>query len=131
MKKWMVFACVLLLAPLASAHPVDGTWTLDVSLGSQQAGTATFELVGGDDGAITGTYTGAVGTEKVTGSATGADVEFGFDSQAGRVTYKGSVSGDTMKGTCSYGMLGDGTFEGTRKDDAEPEMSATAESEDE
>ncbi|MEJ2130717.1 MAG: hypothetical protein P8Y95_03630 [Gammaproteobacteria bacterium] len=132
MKTWMVFGWVLALAPIAlAAHPVDGIWTLDVTLGGQQAGTATFQLVADDDGVLTGTYNGAVGTEEITGSVKGSDVEFGFDSQAGKVSYKGAVSGDTMKGTCSYGMLGDGTFEGTRKDDAEPEMSAGAQSEDE
>ncbi|MCZ6657845.1 MAG: hypothetical protein O7C67_11160 [Gammaproteobacteria bacterium] len=116
MKKLMLFACLCLASSFALAgHHVNGTWKLNVMLGGQQAGTATFELMEGDGGALTGTYTGAVGSAAVTGSVNGAEVEFSFDSQAaGIVSYRGTVSGNKMEGSCDYGVAGEGTFEGEK-----------------
>lgn len=109
-------AVVCLAAPLALAgHHVDGTWKLGVTFPGQQPGTATFDLQEGEGGKLTGTYTGAAGSADVTGTVDGSDVQFTFDSQAGKVTYQGTVTGDTMSGTCTYGMLGECTFEGSKQ----------------
>jgi Icc-related predicted phosphoesterase len=51
----------------------------------------------------------------VIGTVEGDKISFSFDSQAGKVSYEGTVDGDTMKGTCTYGQLGEGTFEGKKK----------------
>lgn len=110
--------CLLLVVGgvALAADTVDGTWSLNVSLGGGQGGTATFELTQGEDGQITGKYRGAVGEADVTGTVQGNEVEFSFESgQAGKISYKGTFEGDTMKGTCTYGQLGAGTFEGTRQ----------------
>ena len=49
----------------------------------------------------------------------GNEVEFSFTSdQAGKVSYKGTVDGDTMEGTCTYGDLGSGTFKGKKKSES-------------
>ncbi len=115
MKKLVLTALFLLVTPLAFAgHHLNGTWSLDVTLGGQQGGTVAIELMEGDGGVLTGKYTGALGTESVTGTVNGADVEFSFDSQAGKITYKGTVSGNKMEGSCTYGQLGDGTFAGMK-----------------
>ena len=63
---------------------------------------------------ITGTYSGALGEAQVTGKVEGDEVEFSFESQIGRVTYKGKVTGTTMEGTCQFGRLASGTFEGRK-----------------
>ncbi|HVS14919.1 MAG TPA: hypothetical protein VMV46_13400 [Thermoanaerobaculia bacterium] len=103
-----------LLVAGAAAAAVTGTWELTVSLGGGQGGTATFELQEAD-GQITGTYRGQLGDAPVTGTANGNEISFSFESQAGKVTYEGTVDGDTMKGKCTYGQLGEGTFEGKKK----------------
>lgn len=111
---------LLLFAGAAlAAHHVNGTWILSVDLGGGQGGDATFVLQEGEDGVLTGTYSGAVGTAEVTGKVNGNEVEFSFTSdQAGKVSYKGTVDGDTMEGTCTYGDLGSGTFKGTKKSES-------------
>ncbi len=115
MKKILLALGLILFAPLAIAgHHVNGTWSMNVDLGGQQGGTATFELEEGDGGTLTGTYSGALGNTAVSGTVNGMEVEFSFDSQAGKVTYKGTVSGNAMQGSCDYGMVGEGTFEGTK-----------------
>ncbi len=40
---------------------------------------------------------------------------FGFSvDQVGDVSFRGTVEGTSMSGTCEYGMLGSGTFQGRR-----------------
>ncbi len=117
MKKIVLTALLCLITPFAFAgHHLNGSWALNVSLGGQQGGTATIELMEGEGGALTGKYSGALGNESLTGTTNGSEVEFSFDSQAGKISYKGTVSGSKMEGTCSYGQLGDGTFEGTKSE---------------
>ena len=107
---------LLLFAGAAlAAHHVNGTWILAVDLGGGQGGDATFSLEEGEGGVLTGTYSGALGSADVTGKVNGSEVEFSFSSdQAGKVSYKGTVDGDTMEGTCTYGDLGSGSFKGNR-----------------
>ena len=113
---------VVCLIPLAAAalgsHHVNGTWVLAVDLGGGQGGDATFTLQETEEGKLSGTYSGALGQAEVTGTVSHHNVEFWFDSdQAGRVTYKGSITEDgVMAGTCTYGDLGSGTFEGKKKE---------------
>ena len=96
-----------------AARDVTGKWILTVDLGDVGGGEATFELKqDGDE--ITGTYSGALGEAQVTGKVEGDEVEFSFESQIGRVTYKGKVTGTTIEGTCQYGQLASGTFEGRK-----------------
>jgi hypothetical protein len=116
MRRVLASAGIVVLTALSSmafaGHHLNGTWKLNVSIAGQAPGTATFELTEGEGGELTGTYAGAAGSANVTGMVSGADVEFSFDSQAGKVTYKGSYADGKLSGTCSYGMIGDGTFEG-------------------
>lgn len=117
MKKLILAVLLSLLTPFAIAgHHLNGSWALNVSLGGQQGGTATIVLMEEEGGALTGSYTGALGNESLTGTVNGGDVEFSFDSQAGKISYKGTVSGNKMEGTCSYGQLGSGTFEGMKSE---------------
>ncbi len=115
MKTLSLLASLFLLAStvVLADHHVDGTWALEVDLGGQ-GGTASFELKE-TDGKLSGTYSGQLGSAEVTGTVDGANVEFSFDSEAGKITYKGKVSGNNMDGTCTYGQVGEGTFKGTKK----------------
>ena len=108
---------VLCLSPVAAIadHHVNGTWVLNVDLGGGQGGAPTFVLEEKEAGKLSGTYSGALGQADITGTVDGAQVEFSFSSEAGNVTYKGTVSGDMMEGTCNYGDVGSGTFKGKKK----------------
>jgi hypothetical protein len=107
---WLALLILLCASVGAFAdHHVAGKWVLDVKLGDGQGGQATLDLKE-EGGKVTGTYSGALGNVPLTGTVNGDEVEVSFDSDAGKVSYKGKVSGDTMQGTCSYGQLGEGTF---------------------
>ena len=107
---------VLGLAVASAAHAQDmtGTWVLSVTLDTG-SGDATFQLVQ-DGEEITGTYSGALGEQTVTGTIKGNEVELSFDSEAGLITYKGTLEDGVYKGTCAYGQLGDGTFSGKKSE---------------
>lgn len=97
----------------AAAQDVAGRWVMDVNLdaGNGQA-TFVFEVDGSN---ITGTYAGVLGEQPITGTIEGNTVRFGFESpDAGEVSFNGMVEGNTMEGTCEYGLLGAGTFTGTK-----------------
>ncbi len=104
----------LVVVPV-SGQQVAGTWVLSVDLGGAGAGDATFVLMQ-EGTTITGTYTGAMGEGiEVTGTAEDGVVKLSFESDlAGVITYEGMIEGNVMKGTCVYGDLGEGTFEGSR-----------------
>ncbi|MBM4183189.1 MAG: hypothetical protein FJ207_03075 [Gemmatimonadetes bacterium] len=97
----------------AAAQAVAGTWLLDVTLDAG-SGRASFVLQT-QGNAITGTYSGVLGDQDVTGTIEGSNVTFGFESpDAGKVTFEGVIDGDKMEGTCEYGALGTGSFSGSR-----------------
>ena len=74
------------------------------------SGTATFVLKQDGD-KLSGTYSGALGEAKVTGSLKGDEVEWTFETEdAGKVVYKGKLDGAKIKGTVEYGQLGKGNF---------------------
>ena len=103
-----------LVAIPASAQDVTGTWVLSVDLGAAGGGDATFVLEQNGT-AITGTYSGALGDDiDVGGTVEEGRVRLTFDSQAGEIIFRGTLEGATMKGTCIYGQLGDGTFDGSK-----------------
>jgi len=113
MKTFILSIGLILLTPVAIAgHHLNGTWKLNVTLPGQPAGTATFELTESEGGALSGTYTGAAGTAAITGTVQGAIIVFSFDSQIGKVTYKGTYTDGKLAGKCTYGDLGECTFEG-------------------
>ena len=107
------WALVAWTAPVAAQTTVAGTWLLDVTLDAG-SGRASFVLTANGN-AIAGTYTGVLGEQQVTGTLEGNVATFGFESpDAGKVTFEGTIEGNTMEGTCEYGALGTGSFSGTR-----------------
>lgn len=52
---------------------------------------------------LTGRYNGSYGSQPVTGTVRGTDIEFSFlIEDKTRVTYWGTVEERTVKGTCDY-----------------------------
>ena len=97
-----------------SGQNVAGIWVLSVDLGAGGGGNATFVLAQ-DGTAITGTYSGAYGTDvAVRGTAENGRIMFTFQTnQLGEISYNGTFEGDSMTGTVVYGAVANGTFAGS------------------
>jgi hypothetical protein len=98
------------------AYDLSGTWKLSVTVGVK-SGIATFDLVEAEDGTLSGTYTGQLGSATVSGTVNGDDVEFWFNWHAGKVRFQGACVDGKMRGTCIYGSVGEGEFEGSKLED--------------
>lgn len=92
---------------------LSGTWKLHVKVGGK-TGVATFQLEVAPENTIRGTYSGHLGSAQVEGVITGEHFEFWFDWHHGKVRYKGTCSDERMSGTCVYGSVGTGKFEGEK-----------------
>lgn len=98
-----------LFGACAFAADITGKWnaTVELDVGS---GTPTFVLKQNGD-QITGSYSGALGEAKVTGTVQGMDVILSFEVEGNAVVYKGKLETDKkMKGSVKLGTLGSGTF---------------------
>lgn len=103
------------LTAAALAADLTGTWSAAVNLDAG-SGTATFVLKQTGD-QLAGTYSGALGEAKVTGTVKGDAVEWGFEhAEAGKVKYTGTLkSSGKIEGSVEYGQLGKGTFVAEKK----------------
>ena len=113
-KSILAIACLITatLVNPQSVTDVTGTWKFNVVLDAGSGNpTFTFEQEGEN---LTGVYRGAVGEAQLLGTVEGDEIEFTFVIQGAKVTYTGTVTGDTMEGTCDYGGVASGTFTGTR-----------------
>jgi len=112
-----LLALLVLTAGLCFCADISGTWNITIEI-QGNTGTPTFVLKQDGD-KLTGTYTGMLGEAPVTGTVQGDKAEWSFDVNSdqvsGKVTYRGTVTGNKIKGTVSLGDLGTGTFEGTKK----------------
>ena len=110
-------AAALMIAHVASAADVTGTWTMAVQTGAG-SGSPTFVLVQKGE-ALSGTYKGQLGEAPVTGTVKGDEVTIeytvGGQGQSIAVKYSGKTDGKTMSGKVSLGQLGEGTFTGTKQ----------------
>ena len=97
---------------------VNGAWAIQIEIGGNTGiPTATFKQEGEK---ISGTYSSqVVGEQQITGTVKGNAITFGFqasfDGNAVKVTYSGTVDKDTMKGTVTFGDLGEGTWTAKKK----------------
>ncbi len=110
MRRLLLLVGLMLCGLALTAADISGTWSADVELDAG-SGTATFVLKQTGD-TLSGSYSGALGEAKVTGSVKGDEVEWRFESpDAGKVVYKGKLDGASkIKGTVEYGALGKGSF---------------------
>jgi hypothetical protein len=120
----LIASLVLALVVQAAAQtdkPADisGSWQLQIELGGGTSGTPTVTFK--QDGEnLTGRYISqVVGEHDITGTIKGNQFTFGFtasfDGNAVKVTYSGTVDKDALKGTVTFGDLGEGTFTGKKK----------------
>ena len=102
-----------MLAPLA-AQDISGHWILSVNLDTGGADVSfVFEV---DGETLSGTYAGTLGEAPITGTIVDNIVTFSFELEGiGVISYTGLVEGDTMTGECDYGLVGAGTFQGTKQ----------------
>jgi hypothetical protein len=104
----------LFLAPFAaSAADISGKWTFHVKF-TIRSGDPWFEFHQ-DGQKLTGTYHGYFGEAPVSGTVNGNEIDFTAVSSKGTGHYKGTLTGDMIKGTAKYPFpLGTGHFEGKR-----------------
>jgi hypothetical protein len=96
----------------ADAPNMTGTWNLDVQTPS---GSGTPVMVLKQEGEkLSGSYSGQLGETQVTGSIKDNKWTIQFDSAGVEIVYKGTVDGDTCKGSVDLGAYGMGTFTGKR-----------------
>lgn len=102
---------------LPAAADVTGTWDLTVE--TQGATSHPSVALKQDGERISGTYQGQMGSSKLEGSIRGNDISFAvtlkFQDAPYTVTYTGTVSDDTMKGTARFGDSGTGNWTAKRR----------------
>ncbi len=93
----LLFVTAFTIAVAAQdAANVAGTWTISVS---RAAGNAEQMIILEQDGSkITGTFKGARQSGPLAGSVTGKVITFHVSMRV-RLDYKGTMEGDSMKGT--------------------------------
>ena len=113
----LVVAIAIVLAAPAALADVSGNWTFAVTLGELGSGNATITLVQEADSKLSGTYAGQLNNGPVSGTYSGNDFEFAFNSAllGGDITYKGMMKDDgTLEGSVIAGGQNIGTFKGTK-----------------
>ena len=114
MRTLLVVISLMLCSLTLLAADLSGTWSADVVLDAGN-GMAKFVFIQKGD-ALSGTYTGALGEAKVSGTVKGNQVEWTFETaDAGKVVFKGTLEGEKIKGTADYGSVGKGTFTASKK----------------
>ncbi|HXU37883.1 MAG TPA: hypothetical protein VN937_16080 [Blastocatellia bacterium] len=108
-------------APQASsggAANISGVWNFAVET---QAGSGSPTFTFKQDGEnLSGSYKGQFGEAPLTGTVKGADVKFtvkvNAQGQDLTINYTGKIDGkDSMKGSASFGEMGEGTWTAKRK----------------
>jgi len=110
-----VLASLILIAASLLAADVSGTWNANVETDAG-SGTPVFVLKQSGE-KLSGTYSGALGEAKVSGSVKGEDVVIEFEVQGAKVLYTGKLdsAGRTMKGKVDLAGMATGTFTAARK----------------
>lgn len=115
----LVLVGVGLLVAVSAARAADdkvditGTWAVEIEIGGQQ-GMPEFTLKQ-EGKKLSGKYKGQFGDADVTGTVNGKDVEFSFEAQGAKITYKGTIDRDTMTGTADYAGQATGDWKAKKK----------------
>ena len=98
------------------AATMTGTWAIEAQ---HSAGTSTPTVTITQSGEkLSGKYVGSYGESDLVGTIKGSEFSFSVEigaEQKVKVTYNGTLSGDTIKGNLTMGEMGEGTFTGKRK----------------
>lgn len=106
----------LVIAPLAAADGLAGTWNFAVEISGMGGGNATVELNPDGEGGLTGTYSGQLGNTDIQGTTDGTQFEFDVAGDMGTVTYSGELKEDgTLEGSLDLMGMGSGEFTATRQ----------------
>ena len=107
--------------PRAAEVSISGTWVFSVDLEDGGHGDPTF-VFKHEGEKITGTYSGPLGEQNVTGTVKGDKAVFGFEASRDGETIKGTYSGTIesptkMSGTVEFNGGGTvkGKWTGTKK----------------
>ncbi len=102
------------LAASLFAADLTGTWQAEVQTDAGN-GSPTLKLQQNGE-KITGTYSGALGEAKVTGTVKGTEVTIEFDAQV-HVVYQGKIADDgkSMSGAVDLGGQATGTFKAVKQ----------------
>ena len=108
---------LLATSALLLAADITGKWSATVET---DAGSGAPSFVFKQSGeSLTGTYSGQLGDAPITGTVKGNDVEFSFKAapQGDTLTirYKGTITGNQMKGSVDLGGMAGGTFTATKQ----------------
>jgi hypothetical protein len=100
-----------------SALDISGAWVFEVNFpGGSGTPTITFTQNGEK---LTGQYVGGLGEAPIQGTLKGSELTFSFDvtfqDTKLHVVYSGTATEDALKGTASFGDMGEGTFTAKRK----------------
>lgn len=103
----------------ANAADLSGTWNFSVDIEEGGHGDPTF-VFKQDGDQLTGSYSGPLGEQKVTGTVTGEQAVFGFDfkneDQTVKATYTGKIESPTkMTGTVEFSGGAHGKWTATKK----------------
>lgn len=100
-----------------AAADLTGSWTVTVET-EMGSGTPTFDLKE-EDGKISGTYNGQMGSLPVTGSVDSNNFQLVISVEAQGmamdIKYTGTVDGDAIEGKMAMGEFGGGTFTGKKQ----------------
>lgn len=105
-------------AASGGAANISGVWNFAVET---QAGSGSPTFTFKQDGEnLSGTYKGQFGEAPLTGTVKGADIKFtvkvNAQGQDLTINYTGKIDGkDSMKGSASFGEMGEGTWTAKRK----------------
>lgn len=110
--------CVGLILGAYAAADMTGTWNVTVET-DQGSGTPSFDLVE-DNGKLTGTYTGMMGSAPVTGTVEGDTFKLVINveaqGQSMSIEYSGSMTDEnTIEGKLDMAGFADGTFTGKKQ----------------
>ncbi len=97
------------------AADISGDWAFEVEIAGNQ-GTPGFTFKQ-DGEKLSGKYKGQFGESDLSGTVKDNAIEFSFELDGGgKVTYKGTLDKETMKGTCDYAGQAEGTWTAKKKD---------------
>jgi hypothetical protein len=101
----------------AGAVDITGTWVFELqSAAGTFSPTVTFKQSGET---LTGRYVGQLGEAPIQGTLKGGQLSFGFEAVVQdmklQVRYAGVATNESLKGTATFGDMGEGQFTARRK----------------
>ena len=106
-------------SPIAASADISGTWVFSVDLDGGGHGDPTF-VFKQEGEKLTGSYSGPLGEQSVTGTVKGDKAVFGFeasrDGETIKATYTATIESPTkMTGTIEFNDEEKGKWTGTKK----------------